>query len=224
MMYGIIGGSGLLSIGRDASQLIRTSAGSVTVYKNPTHYFLQRHGIDTPPHRINHRANLLALKDLGITEIIAVSSVGSLKDVIKPGDLVVIDDFMQLGDIPTFYDDRMIFTAPLLSAAVRKHIIDSAKDFGIKVHQKGIYVQTRGPRYETRAEVRFYAHFADVIGMTIASEATLASELGIPYACICSVDNYANGIAEIPIDDRLVKVHQSKNLEKLLAIIARVTQ
>jgi purine nucleoside phosphorylase len=224
-MLGVIGGSGMLELGKKGSpKEVKTRYGSVSVCKVDGFSFIQRHGESTPPHRINHRANIQAAKDLGITEIIGISSVGSLKKTIKPGSIVVIDDYIQFSDIMTFYDDSMTFVRPQISEAVRSRILTSAAELGVKVRQRGVYAQTRGPRFETRAEVRMLSRFADVVGMTIANEATLAAEAGVSYACICSVDNYANGMSGTTVSDELIRANQQRNLAKVLSIIARVTR
>src|SRR2546428_12353983 len=115
--------------------------------------FLPRHGKDhrIPPHKLNHRANLWAMKELGATHILATSSTGSLKKTIHPGTFVVQDDFIGYWDIPTYYDDRVVHATPGLDAAVRSAFVTAAKDAQATVHNGGTYVQTTGPPPETRA-------------------------------------------------------------------------
>ncbi len=220
---GIIGGSAFLDSGlfkNLENKTIRTEYGDVSAKISPELVFIQRHGKNTPPHRIGHRANIQAMKDMGIREIIAISSCGSLKKGIRPGDIVIIDDYMQLSGIPTFFDDRLNFTAPGMSEKIRKRIFSSAEKINQKLRKTGTYYQTSGPRFETPAEVRFISGFADVVGMTIASEATLANEAGIGYAAICSVDNYANSIGKAPDWDEIKKI-QKKNAAKVMALVQK---
>jgi len=112
----------------------------------------------------------------------------------------------------------MKFTRPEISEQLRKEIIDRAKSLKIDIHETGTYIQTRGPRFETKAEVKMFSQFADVVGMTISSEATLACEAQIPYAVICSVDNYAHGIGtELGMEE--ITRYQEKTLKVISRII-----
>src|SRR2546430_6825458 len=153
--------------------------------------FLPRHGKDhrIPPHKLNHRANLWALKEIGATHVIGTSSTGSLKKAIRPGSFVVPDDFVGFWDIPTYYDDRVVHSTPSLDASLRAALSEAAKDAKAVVRDRGGYVQTTGPRPESPAEIAFFKSIGDVVGMTMASAATLASELGIPYAFLFTADN-----------------------------------
>lgn len=225
-MIGIIGGTGVIGSGlvKAKERRVKTKYGTVTIIQTPNYYFLQRHAKGVQPHMINHKANIEALRSLGVKESMAISSVGSLKKEIKPGDLVVIDDYMQLSGIPTFFDKKIMFTRPAISEELRARIIAAAKKLKLKVHSKGTYIQTHGPRYETKAEIRLFAHYADVVGMTIASEATLANEAEIEYACICSVDNYAHGLSADKISWGLITKNQKRNLVHLSKLLAKVTE
>lgn len=223
-MIGVIGGSTFL----DQSFLkgarlrkVSTKYGSVSVLKGNKACFLQRHGSGVPPHRVKHRANILTLKKLGVRFVIGVSSCASLKKSLKPGSIVIIDDFMQLSGIPTFFDDSMVFATPEISEKLRLVIIDSAREAGINVRTKGTYIQAQGPRLETRAEIRMMQRFADVVGMTVASEATLACEQGLEYSCICSVDNYAHGIAGERVEWKNISIAQKKSAAKVRALISK---
>ncbi len=221
---GIIGGSGFLDSDLFADleeKAVSTKYGRLSARISQKIVFIQRHGRDTPPHMINHRANIQAMKDLGINDIIALSSCGSLKKSITPGDIVIIDDYMQLSGIPTFFDESINFTTPRLSSVLRERIISAAEKISQPVLKKGTYYQSPGPRFETPAEVRFISAFADVVGMTISSEAALANEAGIDYAVICSVDNFANGIGKAPEWDEIRKI-QKKNAEKAMALLQKV--
>lgn len=185
--------------------------------------FLARHGTEhrIPPHKLNHRANLSALKELGTTHILAVASTGSLKKTIRPGTFVVPHDFVAFWDIPTFHDDRPVHVTPSLDDGLRSVLVRAAKEEGATARGRGVYVQTTGPRLETRAEIAYFRTIGDVVGMTMASEATLASELGIPYASLCTVDNYCNGIVDEPLAFDRIRETQRRNAEMTRAIIAR---
>ena len=205
-------------------RVINNAYGSAYILKNENVAFLPRHGRDRkiPPHRINYRANIMALRDLGVEKIIGVGCSGSLKKEITPGSILIPHDYLNLGEIESYYDLEIKHITPGLDEFLREIIIESAKRSGIKVIEKGIYAQTRGPRLETKAEVSFLKDYADIVGMTMASEATLSKELGIPYACISTVDNYAHGIMDEVLDfEKIVKnaSRKRKDLEKLLMAV-----
>ncbi len=188
--------------------------------------FLSRHGADhrTPPHRVNHRANVWALKELGATAILATASTGSLKKNIHPGSFVVPDDFVSFWSIPTFHDDEVVHATPGLDPRLRDALLTGGKEAGLSVRTRGTYVQTSGPRLETPAEIRHFATLGDVVGMTMASEATLASELGLPYAAVCSVDNYCNGIVERPLTFEEIRSTQSRNQDALRRLVEKTLE
>ena len=226
-MIAIIGGTSLLNLNfleGLGERVINNAYGSVYILKNENVAFLPRHGRDRkiPPHRINYRANIMALRDLGVEKIIGVGCSGSLKKEITPGSILIPHDYLNLGEIESYYDLEIKHITPGLDEFLREIIIESAKRSGIKVIEKGIYAQTRGPRLETKAEVSFLKDYADIVGMTMASEATLSKELGIPYACISTVDNYAHGIMDEVLDfEKIVKnaSRKRKDLEKLLMAV-----
>lgn len=188
--------------------------------------FLERHGTEhrIPPHRLNHRANLWALKELGATAILGTASTGSLKKAIRPGSFVVPDDFVAFWTIPTFHDDAVVHATPGLDPKLRDILVTAGKAARASVRTRGVYVQTSGPRLETPAEVRHFATLGDVVGMTMASEATLANELGLPYAAVCSVDNYCNGIVERPLTFDQIRATQATNADALRTILERALE
>jgi len=202
----VIGGSGVEALGiikdgspKDMDTPYGAPSGPVRIGRigSTEVAFLARHGAGhgIPPHRINHRANIWALKELGARRIVALSSVGSLRRDLRPATLAVPHDYLCLGELPTFYDDKVVHSTPALDDTVRKGLLAAAKRSGVPVRSRAVYAQTRGPRLETKAEIRLLSDYADVVGMTMASEATLAAEADIGYACLCTVDNYAHGIA-----------------------------
>jgi len=188
--------------------------------------FLSRHGPDhrIPPHRVNHRANLWALKELGATAVLATASTGSLKKTIRPGSFVVPDDYVAFWTIPTYHDDEVVHSTPGLDGELRDALVAAAKASGTSVRSRGVYVQTAGPRLETPAEIRHFATLGDVVGMTMASEATLASELALPYAAVCSVDNFCNGIVDRPLTFDEIRGTQARNADALRAIVERALE
>jgi 5'-methylthioadenosine phosphorylase len=160
--------------------------------------FLPRHGRGhrVPPSSINYRANIYALKTLGATHVLSVSAVGSMKEAIAPGDLVVVDQFIDLTRrrVSTFFDDRLAAhvsfadpVCPIMAAAVHA----AAKTTDAKVHKGGTYVCIEGPQFSTRAESLVYRSWGvDVIGMTNMPEAKLAREAELPYATLALSTDY----------------------------------
>ncbi len=211
MPVGIIGGTSLLDagfIGKLERKNMENRHGEVLILQSEDVIFIPRHGEgrEIPPHKINHKANISAMEENNVKHVIGVNSVGSLKKEITPGSIVLADDYISLWDTPTFFDKEAIHVTPLLDEDLRKNIIKNAGKLDIKIIERGIYFQTHGPRLETKAEVRLMKNYADVVGMTMASEATLARELGLRYASICTVDNYAHGIIEERLDfEEIVK-------------------
>lgn len=200
---------------------VKTPYGTVAVKKGDGVVFLQRHGSPgVPPHRISHRANIAALKKLGARKVLAVNSVGSLKASLKPGTLVVPDDFASPWHIETFFDDEMRFMIPAMDEAFAREVFAACRKQTKAVRMGGTYIQTIGPRLETRAEITMLKHFGDVVGMTLASEATLAMEAGLPYASICSIDNYCHGILKVPLTMDEIYANVAKNLRTIEAILA----
>lgn len=188
-------------------------------FKRAGIFFLQRHGKNIPPHKINHKRNILFLKKKGVKNVIGINSVGSLKRNIGPGSIIIPQDYINLKDIQTYYDVKAKHITPGLDNKLRKKIINAAKKAKIKTINKGIYIQTIGPRLETKAEINFIKNFADIVGMTMANEATLAKELGLNYASICSVDNYANGIIKKSLTFLQIKKAQKKNQKKIKRLL-----
>lgn len=186
--------------------------------------FVCRHGVGhtIPPHRINHRANLWALKELGVRRVLATASVGSLKRDIRPGSVAVPDDFFCPWSFPAFRDDEVARATPVLDAGMRKAIVTAVEREGVRARARAVYAQTRGPRLETKAEIRFLRDYADIVGMTLASEATLAAEMDVTYASVCTVDNYAHGITDRPLSYEAIAETQRKNAEMLVALLDRV--
>lgn len=194
MTLGIIGGTSLLftPLPALAKRWIDTPFGNAEILSSNNVALLMRHQNDLPPHRINFRANLAALAIAGADRIVAFGSSGSLNHDIAPGSLVIPTDYVSMTAIPSIHDHAVAHVMPELSPDLSQELrrLIPAARLG------GTYLQTWGPRFETVAEISVFSRFADIVGMTLASEATLARELGIPFAAICTVDNYANGLAD----------------------------
>ena len=171
--------------------------------------YLARHGEchDLAPHRINYRANLLALSMLGATKVIAINTVGIIGDRLQPGALAVPDQLIDYtwGRAHTIFDepvaglDHIEFTEPF-SSTLRLGLLAAARAADVQCHDGGVYGVTQGPRLETAAEVdRYERDGVDYLGMTAMPEAALARELGLGYACLSLVVNRAAGRGSGPI-------------------------
>jgi 5'-methylthioadenosine phosphorylase len=212
-IIGVIGGSGLY--GMPGLRVTEDRAVS-TPYGEPSApyrlgelsgvkaAFLPRHGPDhkIPPHRINYRANIWGFRELGVQRVVSVSASGGINPDLRPGDIVVADqviDLTQGARQSTFYDSETVvhvdFTDPYCPE-LRQAIIASAEHAGIAVKRAGTYICVNGPRLESKAEIRFFgSNGADIIGMTGMPEASLARELEICFSAVSVVTNYAAGIS-----------------------------
>ncbi len=192
-MLGIIGGTSLLDYCGSGTEkkTIHTPYGSSDLFISDTCCILLRHQHRTAPHRLNYRSHLAAMIIAGVTRIVSIGSVGSLKVSIPPGSLLIPDDFISYAPIPTIYDHSIGHDTPEIDQELADCLIKAIPG----AIRGGVYIQTSGPRLETKSEIKWFTEIADVIGMTLASEATIASEMKIPFCSICTVDNYANGIS-----------------------------
>ncbi len=181
---------------------IETNHGPVTYKTRGDFALINRHGcaFPLPPHAINYRANIRALADLGFQDIVSLNSVGSLKADLPPGTFVSCSDYVGLQQGPaTFFDTELKGGAPgMANNLIPKLVAELAPEF--RIHPGKIYVQMRGPRFETKAEIRIVQHWGDVIGMTAAHEADLCGEIGLRYNSLALIDNYANGLEGTDID------------------------
>lgn len=167
--------------------------------------FIPRHGSShsVPPHLINYRANIMALKKLGVQNIMATAAVGSLNYDLEPGDFVLADQFLDFTKVRkhTFFEggeagvvhcDMTVPYCPRIRYAVEK----VAKELNKTLHNGGVYVCSEGPRFETAAEIKMFKILGgDLVGMTSVPEVCLARELGMCYGNISIVTNYAAGIS-----------------------------
>ena len=171
--------------------------------------FLQRHGGEQPipPHAVNYRANIWAMKSLGVTDIVAINAVGGITPHMQPGELVIPDQIVDYtwGREHTFDDGssgslmHVDFTQPY-DRELRLALVEVARSHAIDHEDSGTYGATQGPRLETAAEIsRMARDGCDIVGMTGMPEAALARELGLAYASICMVVNAAAGLDDRPL-------------------------
>ena len=204
-------------------QVVKNHFGEALVMASDQLVFIPRHGDDPHrhilPHLINHRANFQAMKDFGVTEIIGINSTGSLKKNLLPGMIVVPDDFLTLTATPSIHENAAVHITPFLDSDVRQKLIDAARHCNIDVVAEGVYWQATGPRLETRAEIRMMSNFADIVGMTMASEAVMAQEMEIPYASACSIDNFGNGLVEKPLSLEEILAGARKNADLMIRLM-----
>lgn len=231
----IVGGSGFYDYLKNPQEVkIKTPFDSnpVTLYQESTGqndvYFLPRHGgkHSIPPHKINYKANIYALHSIGISRVIATSAVGSLNPNIKPGDYVLIDQFIDFVRPITFFDGDFSIELPdgvKLSGVVHidmtepycTEIRKEAKKIlmNADVHVKGTYFTTMGPRFETPAEIKALQHLgASVVGMTNSSEAILCREIGICYGVIAVVTNFGAGLQTNVNQQEVLDIFDSRSI------------
>jgi len=238
---GLIGGSGLddpkiLKDARDV--IIETSFGTpspITMgnISGVEVALFARHGRQhtIPPTQVNNRANICAMKDLGCTHILATTAVGSLREEIGRGDLVIPDQFIDFTRRRhlTFYDKFEPHSAAHTAMPepfnehLREALIASAWELSLRVHPKGTVLTIEGPRFSTRAESRMYRNWgADVVNMSTAPEVILANEASIPYAVVAmSTDYDAWKDNEEPVSwDAIVQIF-SENVEKVVSLLLK---
>lgn len=239
-MYAIIGGTGLNALSgftaRDTHSMDTPYGApsgllSTGIYHGQQVCFLARHGQphSIPPHKINYRANMYALKQLGVTDVIAINAVGGIHSHMPPTALSVPDQIIDYtwGREHTFHDGtngelgHIDFTEPY-TLSIRKGLIQAARLAEVDILPCGIYAATNGPRLESAAEVmRIKQDGGDMIGMTGMPEASLAIELGLRYACLAVSVNWAAGLHGLnPITMEEIRASLEtgiRSVEKVLA-------
>jgi 5'-methylthioadenosine phosphorylase len=232
---GIIGGTGVYNqdILEDVKEInVHTPYGQtsslITVgnYQDRTIAFIPRHGKhhQFPPHNIPFRANIWALKQLGVTRIISPSAVGSLREDYRPSEFVIIDQFIDRtknrGD--TFYEGGQIChisTADPFCPELREIFISSSKKLLLPFHDTGTYVCIQGPRFSTKAESQLFRSWgADVIGMTLFPEVVLAREAEICFTTIAMITDYDVWASKPVSTEEVLRTMNSnvKNFQKLI--------
>lgn len=230
MEKAIIGGTGIYDIGTDSYiKTVETVYGNVEIdvvhIEGQEIAFLARHGKrhSTPPHLINYRANMKALKDLGVKYIYSTAAVGSCNEKYAPGDVVVINDFIDFTKSRplTFYDGgqesvKHTDMSDPYCKNLRAKFYESAKKKGIDIKGDGVYVCTEGPRFETSHEIKMYKMLGgDLVGMTNVPEVVLAKELGMCYAAVGIITNWCTGISGKKIAIHDIEGTLADNKEKI---------
>ena len=207
MRTGIIGGSGLYdmqgvevidTLNIDTPYGAPSDALTLASIHGQEVVFLPRHGRGhhTPPHKVNYRANIYAMKLAGVTRIISISAVGSLRQDIEPGHFVLVDQFVDRthGRKSTFFDGPIVAHVPMGDPScncLRSNLLAACDDANITTHHTGTYLTMQGPQFSTRAESELYRSWGmDVIGMTNMPEAKLAREAEICYATVAMSTDY----------------------------------
>ena len=237
----IIGGTGLTSLkdleisgreivqtpfGEPSGPLVRGSLAGHQVY------FLPRHGAahTIPPHRINYRANIWALKEAGVKQVIAVNAVGGIREDMQAGTLIVPDQVIDYtsGRTNTFFEEglkqvvHIDFTEPFCES-LRKNIIKAADKASIQVIKEGTYAATQGPRLETAAEInRLENDGCHLVGMTCMPEAALAREQELCYASISVVANLAAGRGTDELTMEMIEKNLNEGMEKARQLLEAV--
>lgn len=232
----IIGGTGVYDpriLDNVREQVVDTPYGKAALrigtYQGQEVAFLARHGVthSVPPHLINYRANIWALKMLGVERVIATTAVGSLNKAMKPGNFVLTDQFLDFtrNRVSTFFEGGEMgvvhtdFTEPYCPE-VRSVLARAAADAGITAHDGGCYVCTEGPRFETPAEIRMFATLGgDLVGMTNVPEVVLAREAGLCYATVSMVTNFAAGISPTALTHEEVLEVMAANADNLKKLV-----
>ena len=236
MGLGIIGGSGFGVFAQGARQRdVATPYGTATVFAwsrgERDVFFCPRHGTEhsQPPHRINYRANIWALWQLGVKRIIATATVGALhRNGGAVGDIVLVDQFLDFtaGRSQTFFEGPEVTHVDLTEPYcpyLRRLLARTLTNLDLKIRYGGCYVCTEGPRYESSAEVRALARLGgDVVGMTGVPEVVLAREAGICYATAALVTNWGAGITSRPLQHQEVVSGMESRQARLTAALEQL--
>lgn len=225
---GVFGGSGLYSLLEDPEEIrvetpygAPSSALTVGEIGGRTVAFMPRHGKDhsLPPHMINYRANLWAMKEIGVSRVIGPNAAGSLQPHVKPGDFVICDQFVDRtsGRSDTFYDGPVtthVSSADPYCPTMRGIAVEKARKLGISVHPAGTVVVIQGPRFSTRSESRWFAAQGwEVINMTQYPECYLALELEMCYLNVSLITDHdvgADGVEPVS-GEEVVRVFNENN-------------
>jgi len=241
-VLGIIGGSGLGRLNAlevDRQETVKTPYGDPSApltfgrFDGAPVVFLPRHGAPhtIPPHRVNYRANLWAMKDAGVERVVGMAAVGGITAAMAPGVLAVPDQVIDYtwGRAHTLFEadlssvTHIDFTDPYCEA-LRRALLQAARRAGLEVYDGGTYGATQGPRLESAAEVlRLERDGCDLVGMTGMPEASLARELGLCYASLALSVNWAAGKGEGPITMAEIERNLEQGMteaRKLLAAVA----
>lgn len=242
-MVGVFGGSGLYTFLEDVEEIkVDTPYGppsdkiALATVAGKKVAFLPRHGREhtIPPHKINYRANLWAMKELGVQYILGPCAAGSLQPHIRPGDFVICNQFVDRtwGRADTFYDGPItthISAADPYCPTLREIAVAKARELGLSVHSEGTVVVIQGPRFSTRAESRWFSSMGwEVINMTQYPECILARELEICYVNISLITDYDVGLEGRPdvkpvTHEEVLRVFAANN-EKLRRLLLAIIE
>jgi len=233
----VIGGSGISGIfesGATKSHKVATPWGAPSgpieegTVGGVRTLFLPRHGPGhtIPPHRVNSRANVDALRSLGADAIVTVSSVGSLREELPPGTFVLPSQFVDLTKQrpTTFYDGGRVFHVSLADPfcpELSRAVATTGQELGTPFAEGKTYVCVEGPRFSTRAESKFFRSFADIIGMTLVPEVTLARERAVCYACLAMVTDF-DVWADRPVETKEIIETMHRNADRMQRLLAAV--
>lgn len=244
-MLGIIGGTGLAELANLTVQkrlIARTPYGEASQplvfgeINGEQVVFLARHGAGhtIPPHAVNYRANIWALQSVGVTKLLAIATVGGIGSTLRPGDIVLPNQIIDYthGRKNTYHDGvelpvkHIDFTEPY-DGQLREACLRAAHKINQALHESGVYACVQGPRLETAAEInRLERDGATLVGMTGMPEAVLARELGIAYAALCPVANYAAGrgdsLKEIRFETLMALLNQT--MIKVMTLIEQLVK
>lgn len=246
----IIGGSGFYSIFENPEQReVKTPFGDVSLdigkVRNVEVAFIARHGRkhEIPPAKVNYKANLYALKQIGVERVVATNAVGAIDPSLEPGTFVVPNDFIDFtkNRDSTFYDGKteivvdgrvlrgvvhVSMTPDPYCPEIRSSIVQALREAGVKFRDGGVYVVTEGNRFETPAEIKAFSYLGgDIVGMTGVPEVVLARELAMCYATLCLVTNYAAGVqgSRKLTHDEVADIYE-RNLRILREVVARTVE
>lgn len=234
---GLIGGSGITEFfepgttrehrvatpwGPPSGAIVEGQVGGLRVL------FLPRHGVGhtIPPHRVNYRANVDALVGLGAEAIVTVSSVGSLREELPPGTFVVPNQFVDFTKQrpTTFFDGGRVYhvsTADPFCPDLTELAVAAGASAGSPFAEGRTYVCVEGPRFSTRAESKFYRGFADIIGMTLVPEVTLARERALCYVCLAMVTDF-DVWAERPVQANEIVAVMHANVDRMRRVLGEL--
>ena len=210
---------------------IRTRFGKATVFshKGGDYLIIPRHGAahKSPPHGINYRANIAAFEQLGVTQVIATSAVGSMNQGLRVGEIGLIEQFLDFTKRrqTTFFEEKVVHTDMTnpYSRHLNLEISVAARKLGIDVKQHLVYVCAEGPRFETAAEIKMYKILGgDVVGMTGVPEVVLANEKKLEYASVVMATNWAAGMQPKVSHDEVLRVMRRSGKKIKLLIEATV--
>ncbi len=236
---GIIGGSGIADAGffeeierkeldtpygKPSAPFIIGKSGEVDVI------FIPRHGVGhtIPPHKINYRANVWGMKELGVSQMICPSAVGSLREDYKPGEIVLSNqfiDFTKRREL-TFFDGPKVVhvsTADPFCPELRSMLAGICQDLNVPYHKTGTHVCIEGPRFSTKAESKMFQNYADIVGMTVVPEAQLAREMGICVSNMAMVTDY-DCWADTPVNVAEVIKTMKENVGNISRIVEEATK